>query len=77
MTPRWLRTQDKKEAMELFRVLKRKYHQRRLYELDRGKRVFLDDFTTEYIAARPELLRDTLRLDKLALKSLGVEKQLL
>lgn len=62
---------DEDEAKEIFQIIKRKWHQGRLIELDHGKRISLDKYREEYIGHRKDKSPDTLRADKLALKSLG------
>jgi len=68
-----LKTKDLKKAKELFRVMERKWHESRVAELDQGRRITLIDFKTDYIekTGRTDLSADTLRMDELALRSLG------
>ena len=66
-----LGTNDRKEAESLFRVIKKQWHEKQLFELDKGKRILLDDFIKEYIDSRQDLSPGTLRMDRLALKALG------
>ena len=62
---------DKEEAQEVLRIVKKKWLQGKLIELDQGKRVPLDKFRKEYLANRRDKSSGTLRLDSLALRSLG------
>lgn len=68
-----LKTTDQKEALAIFRSMKKQWLENRLIELDGSQRISLKDFIKEYTEhpVRKHLAGDTLRLDRLALKSLG------
>ncbi|MDY6789884.1 MAG: tyrosine-type recombinase/integrase [Thermodesulfobacteriota bacterium] len=68
-----LKTKDKEEAEIIFREMKILWLENRLAELDGSPRISLKDFIKEYTEhpVRKYLAADTLRMDRLALKSLG------
>jgi len=68
-----LKTKDKKEALSIFKALKKKWLENRLFELDGSRRISIKDFIKEYTdhPDRKNLSENTLRMDRLALNSLG------
>jgi len=64
---------DASKAKEILDSLKKNWHRNKLIQLHRGKRISLKDFRTKYTedAARSDLSSETLRMDDLALRSLG------
>lgn len=68
-----LRTTDPGEARQLYLSWRKKWHEDRLVELDRGVRIALVDYAELYVThpERVNLSPDTLRMDRLALRSLG------
>lgn len=65
-----LKTKDEQEAKEVFRALKKQWHESRVIELQHGKQIKLSALKDEYIKARPDLSPDTLRMDNLAIRML-------
>lgn len=65
-----LKTKDKTEAQEIFRALKKQWHESRVIELQHGKQVKLSVLRDEYISARPDLSASTLRMDSLSIRML-------
>ena len=68
-----LRTKDTTEAKAIFRSMKKQWLENRLADLDGSRRIYLKDFIKEYTEHpdRIDLSKDTLRMDRTALKSLG------
>jgi len=64
---------DPDEAQQVFDGVKKTNLKSKMAELQRGRRISLEDFSKEYIEdpGRADLSPDTLRMDALALKSLG------
>lgn len=65
-----LKTGDKDEAAELFRLLKKAWHESRVIELDHGRQIKLSKLVEEYLKDRQDLSPDTLRMDDLAIRML-------
>ena len=65
-----LKTDDPDEAKEVFRILKKDWHERRVIELDHGKQIKLSTFKTDYLKSRADLSKDTLRMDDLSIRML-------
>ena len=65
-----LKTSDKAEAEEIFRVLKIQWHENRVAALETGKQIKLSKFSDEYVQSRPDLSRGTLRNDSTAIRML-------
>lgn len=65
-----LKTADETEAKEIFRILQKDWHERRVIELDHGKQIKLSSFKDDYIKARADLSDNTLRMDDLAIRML-------
>jgi len=68
-----LRTKDRTEARAIFRSMKKQWLENRLADLDGSPRISLKDFIKEYTEHpdRIDLSPNTLRMDRLALKSLA------
>lgn len=65
-----LKTQDEEEAGLKFHALKREILNRKVEELEQGKRVSLSRFRDSYLNERGNYSPDTLRADKLAFQKL-------
>lgn len=68
-----LKTRNKEEATAIFKALEIKWIEKRLTELDESQRISLNNFVIKYTEHpdRKDLTESTLRMDRLALNSLG------